>query len=161
MWYLIIIKKGVSCRAHPYFFLCLTFILAPLIDGDLTLDLKTAPVSVSASEDRSRKYSDAIDTLVDTPVPEDIVAITEMTGENRPPVLLVEPIKTINFSKIESSSKVSLQNSCKTGKHELFRTLILSERPQATSCRRSWRLEFWTQKNPILTVVTKSIRKSY
>ena len=72
------------------------------------MDLKTAPVSISASEDRSRKYSDAINNLVDTPVLEDIVAITEMIGENRPPVLLVEPIKTINFSKIESSSKVSL-----------------------------------------------------
>ena len=75
--------------------------------GDLALKLKVAPASISSSEDRSQKFAKAVDSLIATPLPEDIVAVTEMSSnDDTHKVLLVEPIKTINPSRIETSQKV-------------------------------------------------------
>ena len=50
--------------------------------GDLALNFKVAPASISSSEDRGQKFAKAVDSLIATPLPEDIVAVTEMSSND-------------------------------------------------------------------------------
>ena len=85
----------------------LYFLLEPIQDGDLSLNLDLERVEIPSFEIRAAKIKEGIETLISTPLPEDIVALSNLSSEDSKTAVLVEPIKTINPLKIDLSEKVS------------------------------------------------------
>ena len=79
----------------------------PTEDGDLSLKVDLERVEVPSFEICTAKIKEGIENLVSTPLPEDIVALSNLSSEDSSPAILVEPIKTINPMKIELVEKVS------------------------------------------------------